>query len=128
MKTNFSSKPVLLDSVIPVNIKHFQLLTMDTDLMIKDGDFHSPLPLTGSHEPCGIIVEVGSKVKGFKKGYRIGTLPFMHPCGKCPDCKSGTDSYCDNMKGAMGINTDGAFGEVLHLFQTVIINALVFRV
>jgi len=89
-----------------------QLLTMDIDLMIKDGDFHSPLPLTGSHEPCGTVVEVGSKVKGFKKGDRIGTLPFMHPCGECPDCKSGTGSYCDNMKGAMGINTDGAFSEV----------------
>lgn len=82
-----------------------------TDLMIKDGDFHSPLPITGSHEPCGTVVEVGSEVKGFKKGDRIGTLPFMHPCGECPDCKSGTYIYCDQMKGAMGIDTDGAFGE-----------------
>lgn len=80
--------------------------------MIRDGDFSSPLPLTGSHEPCGTVVEVGSNVKGFKKGDRIGTLPFMHPCGECPDCKSGTDNYCDNMKGAIGINTDGAFSEV----------------
>jgi D-arabinose 1-dehydrogenase-like Zn-dependent alcohol dehydrogenase len=55
---------------------------MKTDLMIKDGDFKSPLPLTGSHEPCGTVFEVGSNVKGFKKGDRIGTLPFMHPCGK----------------------------------------------
>jgi D-arabinose 1-dehydrogenase-like Zn-dependent alcohol dehydrogenase len=49
--------------------------------MIKDGDFKSPTPMTGSHEPCGTVVEVGSNVKGFKKGDRIGTLPFMHPCG-----------------------------------------------
>ena len=40
----------------------------------------------------------------------------MHPCGECPDCKSGTDNYCDNMKGAMGINTDGAFSEVNHIY------------
>jgi D-arabinose 1-dehydrogenase-like Zn-dependent alcohol dehydrogenase len=80
--------------------------------MIRDGDFHSPLPLTGSHEPCGTVEEVGSDVKGFKKGDRIGTLPFMHNCGKCPDCKSGTYIYCDKMGGAMGIDTDGAFGEV----------------
>jgi Zn-dependent alcohol dehydrogenase len=82
------------------------------DLMIKDGDFHSPLPLTGSHEPCGTVESVGSKVKGFKKGDRVGTLPFMHPCGECPDCKAGSYIYCDNMKGAMGINTNGAFAEV----------------
>lgn len=81
--------------------------------MIKDGDFHSQLPLTGSHEPCGTVEEVGSDVNGFKKGDRVGTLPFMHPCGKCPDCKSGTYIYCDKMEGAMGISTDGAFGEVL---------------
>ena len=80
--------------------------------MIKDGDFHSELPITGSHEPCGTVEEVGSDVKGFKKGDRIGTLPFMHPCGECPDCKSGTYIYCDKMEGAMGISTDGAFGEV----------------
>jgi threonine dehydrogenase-like Zn-dependent dehydrogenase len=83
--------------------------------MIKDGDFHSHLPITGSHEPCGTVEEVGSEVKGFKKGDRIGTLPFMHPCGECPDCKSGTYIYCDKMEGAMGISTDGAFGEVSFL-------------
>jgi len=80
--------------------------------MIKDGDFHSQLPITGSHEPCGTVVEVGSEVQGFKKGDRIGTLPFMHPCGECPDCKFGSYIYCDKMEGAMGISTDGAFGEV----------------
>jgi len=80
--------------------------------MIRDGDFHSQLPITGSHEPCGTVVEVGSEVKGFKKGDRIGTLPFMHPCGECPDCKFGSYIYCDKMEGAMGISTDGAFGEV----------------
>src|SRR5438874_13784913 len=80
--------------------------------MIRDGDFHSQLPITGSHEPCGTVVEGGSEVKGFKKGDRIGTLPFMHPCGECPDCKFGSYVYCDKMEGAMGISTDGAFGEV----------------
>lgn len=82
------------------------------DLMIRDGDFNSSLPITGSHEPCGTVVEVGSAVKGFKKGDRIGTLPFQHPCGECPDCRAGTYIYCEKMEGAMGISTDGAFGEV----------------
>jgi D-arabinose 1-dehydrogenase-like Zn-dependent alcohol dehydrogenase len=108
--TNFSSKPVPLDfaTLVPT----FLFPKLIPDLMIKDGDFHSPLPLTGSHEPCGTVESVGSKVKGFKKGDRVGTLPFMHPCGECPDCKAGSYIYCDNMKGAMGINTNGAFAEV----------------
>jgi D-arabinose 1-dehydrogenase-like Zn-dependent alcohol dehydrogenase len=82
------------------------------DVMIKDGFFSSPLPLTGSHEPCSTVVEVGSKVKGFKTGDRVGTLPFLHPCGKCPDCLTGTHIYCNRMEGALGINTDDAFSEV----------------
>src|SRR5271170_1491697 len=113
MPTNFSSKLVPQDSVIQVCSLNLSLLfSCVIDLMIKDGDFNSPLPLTGSHEPCGTVEEVGSNVHGFKKGDRIGTLPFMHNCGECPDCKSGTYIYCENMKGAIGINTDGAFGEV----------------
>jgi NADPH:quinone reductase-like Zn-dependent oxidoreductase len=80
--------------------------------MILDGDFHSPLPIIGSHEPCGTVVEVGSAVKGFKKGDRVGSLLHKHPCGECPDCKAGTYNYCDKMEGAMGINCDGAFAEV----------------
>jgi D-arabinose 1-dehydrogenase-like Zn-dependent alcohol dehydrogenase len=99
------------DSVIQVCPSRYRLI--ETDLMIRDGDFHSPLPLTGSHEPCGTVEEAGSAVKGFEKGDRVGALPFMHPCGKCPDCKTGTYIYCDKMEGAMGINSDGAFSEVL---------------
>jgi NADPH:quinone reductase-like Zn-dependent oxidoreductase len=40
--------------------------------MIRDGDFHSQLPITGSHEPCGTVVEVGSEVQGFKRVIALG--------------------------------------------------------
>jgi hypothetical protein len=87
--------------------------------MIRDGDFNSPLRLTGGHEACGTVVEVGSHVRGFKRADRIGTLPFLHACGECPDCKSGTYVYCEQKDGALGFNRDGAFGEVDPLIERV---------
>lgn len=49
--------------------------------MVNNNEFHSSLPLIGSHEPAGTIVEVGSDVKGWKKGDRVGALNFDNPCG-----------------------------------------------
>ncbi|KAF4959447.1 hypothetical protein FGADI_1668 [Fusarium gaditjirri] len=83
-----------------------------TDCMALENAFGSKLPFIGSHEPAGIVVEVGSDVEGFTDGDRVGCLNFDSCCGKCPDCKSGRPIYCDNplMK---GITTDGAWAEYM---------------
>lgn len=53
-----------------------------TDLMALKNDFNTPLPFIGSHEPAGIIEEVGADVKGFQKGDRVGCINFDSVCGK----------------------------------------------
>ena len=49
--------------------------------MALNNEFTSPLPYIGSHEPAGTIVEIGSEVKGWKKGDRVGALNFENVCG-----------------------------------------------
>ena len=52
-----------------------------TDLMALNGDFSSKLPFIGSHEPAGIIEEIGSQVTGFTIDDRVGCINFDTVCG-----------------------------------------------
>ncbi|KAJ5605471.1 zinc binding dehydrogenase [Penicillium lagena] len=83
-----------------------------TDLMVLNHEFDTTLPLIGSHEPAGIIEEIGSEVTGFQKGDRVGCINFDSVCGKCADCKAGLPIYCESplMK---GLTTDGAWAEYM---------------
>ncbi|PWY88840.1 GroES-like protein [Aspergillus sclerotioniger CBS 115572] len=83
-----------------------------TDLMALHKEFGTKLPFIGSHEPAGIVEEIGTDVEGFEVGDRVGCINFDSVCGKCPDCKAGLPIYCDapNMK---GITADGAWAEYM---------------
>ena len=52
-----------------------------TDLMALNGEFGTKLPFVGSHEPAGVVVDVGGDVKGFEKGDRVGCINFDSVCG-----------------------------------------------
>lgn len=54
-----------------------------TDLMVLDNAFDSKLPVIGSHEPAGVIEALGSNVKGWAVGDRVGALNFDTVCGGC---------------------------------------------
>lgn len=68
------------------------------------------------HEPMGIVVEVGSSVKKFKKGDRV-VIPFVIACGECFFCQKTLYSCCDTTnpnkemgEKAMGHAPAGLFG------------------
>ena len=68
------------------------------------------------HEPMGIVVEVGSAVKKFKKGDRV-VVPFVIACGECFFCQKTLYSCCDTTnpnkemgEKAMGHAPAGLFG------------------
>ncbi len=69
--------------------------------------FNPPLAL--GHEFSGIIEEVGSKVRGLKKGDRVTGLPY-YPCWTCHYCKQNTWNLCLNPR-AHGMHINGAFAE-----------------
>lgn len=86
-----------------------------TDGMMSDGVFGTELPCTASHEGSGTIAAVGSSVKGFQEGDRVMCGLYRDQCGVCSDCQGPENftQYCQNSKGAVGINVDGAFAEYI---------------
>ncbi|WWC73112.1 uncharacterized protein I206_107077 [Kwoniella pini CBS 10737] len=84
-----------------------------TDLMVLEGSFGDNLPIIGSHEPAGTVVDISkesSEKYGLKIGDRVAALLPKDVCGKCSDCKFGDWKYCANSKYG-GINIDGYFAE-----------------
>lgn len=67
------------------------------------------LPHIPGHELAGILEEVGSDVKNWKKGDRV-TVPFVGGCGKCSQCFSGNQQICD-YQFQPGFTAWGAFAE-----------------
>ncbi|KAI3395895.1 hypothetical protein diail_680 [Diaporthe ilicicola] len=91
-----------------------------SDLQVLQGQFKSPLGMIPSHEPAGVIVQVGVDCsKSWKIGDRVGALNFKNSCGSCSGCglakrTSGKldPRFCDNRETA-GFQHDGAFAEYL---------------
>jgi L-iditol 2-dehydrogenase len=70
------------------------------------------VPLVLGHEISGTIEEVGTGVKGYKKGDRVACAHHV-PCEKCAYCLSGHESVCDTLRKT---NFDpGGFAEYLRM-------------
>lgn len=78
-------------------------------------------PMVPGHEIVGVVSEVGSGVKKFKAGDRIGVGVFIDSCRSCNNCQRGLEQYCRNgMTGTYnGYERDGktiAFGGYSNYF------------
>ena len=51
-------------------------------------------PMVPGHEIVGTVLDVGSEVKRFKKGDRVGVGVFIDSCRTCSNCKKGLQQYC----------------------------------
>ncbi|WP_127532887.1 zinc-dependent alcohol dehydrogenase family protein [Paenibacillus kobensis] len=71
------------------------------------------LPHILGHEMSGVIEEVGSNIRNFKKGDRV-IVPFSQGDGTCPHCQAGHHNVCDNMK-MVGFNFEGGFAQYVHI-------------
>ena len=90
-----------------------------SDLQVLQGEVNSPLPMIPSHEPAGVVVQVGEDAGQWKVGDRVGVLNFKGACSQCPDCISTQRRYgtvdarfCRHRETA-GFQHDGAFAEYL---------------
>jgi len=80
-----------------------------SDIPIYDGIRKVPLPLIPGHEFAGVIVKKGNAVREFEVGNRV-TAGLVIGCGKCPFCKTGYESLCENIV-EIGIDINGGFAE-----------------
>lgn len=51
-------------------------------------------PMVPGHEIIGVISQVGSDVKQFKTGDRVGVGCFVDSCQQCENCEEGLEQFC----------------------------------
>ncbi|WIV13060.1 alcohol dehydrogenase catalytic domain-containing protein [Proteiniborus sp. MB09-C3] len=108
--------PKIKDDEVLIRVKAVGIC--GTDVPILKGIREVPIPLIPGHEFAGDIVEVGSKVKGFKVGDRV-TPAIVIGCGHCYYCRNGMETLCDNII-ETGIHVDGAFAEYVKVPEKVV--------
>jgi len=88
------------------------------------GDFFVREPLTLGHEVSGVVVEVGSGVRGIEIGGKAALDP-ARPCLTCHYCRAGRANLCTNMLflGSAGRfpHVQGGFAQHLVLRQDQIV-------
>lgn len=86
-----------------------------TDLHILKGDVPAVTPgRTLGHEGVGVIEEVGSAVRNFRKGDKV-LISCITSCGSCPNCKRQLYSHCDDGGWILGHLIDGTQAEYVRI-------------
>jgi propanol-preferring alcohol dehydrogenase len=82
-----------------------------TDLHIVDGELTRPkLPLVPGHEIVGVVEHVGTRVRGWQVGDRVGVPWLGYTCGHCRYCLAGQENLCDAPL-FTGYTRDGGYAE-----------------
>lgn len=63
---------------------------------VKDEWGGSTFPMVPGHEIVGLVTKVGSGVKKFKVGDKVGVGCMVNSCQNCPSCSEGLEQYCQN--------------------------------
>src|SRR5213596_1484041 len=84
-----------------------------SDVLTKDGLMPGmSYPRVPGHEVAGVIDEVGTGVKDWQKGERVGVGWHGGQDGTCPSCRRGDFANCANGK-VCGISYDGGYQEFM---------------
>ncbi|CCD68476.2 alcohol dehydrogenase [Caenorhabditis elegans] len=76
------------------------------------GDFHyvSKCPMIGGHEGAGSVISVGSKVKNWQIGDKVGIKLVQGNCLNCEYCQTGHEPLCPHVWN-IGVQKYGTFQE-----------------
>jgi aryl-alcohol dehydrogenase len=66
-----------------------------TDMVIRDQQYKTPLPMILGHEGAGVIEQVGRNVTTVAPGDHV-VMTYMY-CGLCSPCATGHPAHCANM-------------------------------
>ncbi len=82
--------------------------------MKRDRGALTRLPRIPGHEAVGTVAELGAGVEGFKTGDRVMAYYYLS-CGNCDLCRAAHEPLCRNLKGNVGVVSDGGYAEYLAL-------------
>lgn len=77
-----------------------------------EGHFQITFPRVPGHEAVGRIDAIGSEVKGWAVGQRVGVGFLGGACGYCDFCRNGDLVNCMNQE-YTGVHSDGGYAEVM---------------
>ena len=89
---------------------HSQLHGIEGDW--KDIGIPPTLPTVPGHEIVGKIVQIGTEVKKFSIGERVGITPLLGSCMQCQYCKDGKEYLCEKME-VTGESLKGGYSEFI---------------
>ncbi|KIW86634.1 uncharacterized protein Z519_12759 [Cladophialophora bantiana CBS 173.52] len=101
--------PSINDNEILVKIASASLC--HSDLMLFDGSIPATEPVVMGHEGVGYVERLGSNVKGFKPGNRIGFLYIKGVCFECEGCMVHNLNCTLGTAKLQGFQSDGFFAE-----------------
>jgi propanol-preferring alcohol dehydrogenase len=101
MVTEFNG-PIIIEHNVPIPDPGTSKLLVKitaSSLCMSDvagylGHVGAPLPYCPGHEPVGVVKKIGTAVRGFRVGDRVGFMPASDTCGDCAQCISGNHRYC----------------------------------
>ena len=109
--------PELPPVQVEIAISHCGICHSDLHLLANDWGF-TQYPLVPGHEIVGTVTRLGSAVKSFREGQRVGVGWEAGSCGECFYCLRGDENLCSNWRGtcthgyggyASAIRVDGRF-------------------
>jgi len=92
-------------------------LTCGTDLKVYQRGYHARMivpPALFGHELAGIVEEVGTSVRGFRKGMRVVALNSA-PCQMCFYCSKHQENLCEDL-----LFNNGAYAEYIRIPKRIV--------
>jgi len=85
-----------------------------SDSLVKEGAMPGiAYPRVPGHEAVGTIDALGSGVRGWKAGDRVGVGWHGGNCGYCDACRHGNAFACQTETKVTGLTTDGGYAEYM---------------
>jgi alcohol dehydrogenase/propanol-preferring alcohol dehydrogenase len=92
------------------------------DAIVKEGQFPNlRYPRVPGHEVVGTIAQLGSRVRGWSIGQRIGVGWHGGHCFHCAACRAGLFGGCENAL-TTGISSDGGYAEYMLARSEVLVS------
>ncbi|MCI0528275.1 MAG: zinc-dependent alcohol dehydrogenase family protein [Nitrospira sp.] len=84
-----------------------------TDLHTAEGEIlGTKMPIIPGHQVVGYVEKLGSGVRRFKRGNRVG-IPWLYKtCGRCTDCLTGHENLCGGAQ-FTGYHVNGGYAQYI---------------